>query len=162
MTRYIDIFSSFWKLLTGIKPWPPVLNAYMQRKNHFQQLIELRGSGIRLHTRSSRDIRNIKETFLDNLYERLGTPIGDGWTIIDIGGGIGDFAVYVAAKHPDNVIYTFEPDPEAFSLLEKNLRLNNADKAQAFQQAIGVRRDPGLDAGHLLHAADVIHPPADH
>lgn len=136
MKTYINDLLSIWKLLVGTKPWPQVLRAYLRLTNQSKQLIELRSSGIHFKTRGGLDIRNIKETFLDRLYDRLGTPIGNGWTVIDIGGGIGDFVVYVASQHPDNVIYTFEPDPEAFSLLEENLRLNKVTNVKAFPQAV--------------------------
>jgi len=39
----------------------------------------------RLGVRGPMDIWIAKETYLDRFYERYGTPIGDGWAIIDVG-----------------------------------------------------------------------------
>jgi FkbM family methyltransferase len=103
------------------------------------QSIRLRKRGVEFRVRGAMDIWIVKETYLDRFYERFGTAIGDGWTVLDIGAGIGDFSLYAALQHPDNRVYAFEPFPESFDLLQKNLRLNRATNVEAFPEAIGGR-----------------------
>jgi len=148
MNEHIDKLTTLWKLVTGIKPWPQAVRAYLDHQtNHTERLFELRSSGLRFKTRSHVDIRNIKETFLDRIYERLGAVIGSPWTIIDIGGGIGDFTVYAASRHPDTVTYTFEPNPSAYALLEANLQLNDLSNARLFHKAVeGRSQEPPSSA----------------
>lgn len=45
--------------------------------------------------------------------------------IIDIGAAIGEYSLYAANKYPKSKIYSFEPFPESFDLLKKNIKLNN-------------------------------------
>lgn len=49
--------------------------------------------------------------------------------IIDLGGGIGDFALFSYYYFYDSnpLIYSFEPDLSNFSYLKKNIYINNAD-----------------------------------
>jgi FkbM family methyltransferase len=105
------------------------------------QTIKLKKSGIGFRIRGIMDIWSVKETFLDRFYEKFGTVIGDGWTVIDIGGGIGDFSIYVAAQHPTNIVYTFEPTPQSFSLLQENLRLNNVKNVTVYPEAVWAQNE---------------------
>ncbi|MEH2267591.1 MAG: FkbM family methyltransferase [Nostoc sp.] len=46
---------------------------------------------------------------------------GENLTILDIGANIGSFAVWANMRWPKSKIYAFEPHPETFQLLTKNL-----------------------------------------
>lgn len=85
------------------------------------------------------DVWIIKETCLDRDYESNATSIQDGWTIIDIGAGLGDFAVSVAYAHPDCRVYAYEPFPESYRLLEENIKLNSVSNVIAAPMAVGAR-----------------------
>lgn len=134
--KYSYYAASIPKLLLGMKPWTRVLQVFLGRIGSGDHLIQLKKSGLRFHTRGKMDIWSVKETFLDRFYERFGTPIEDGWTVIDIGGGIGDFTIFAALGFPNNSVYAFEPTPGSFELLQKNLRLNGLARVQAFPEAI--------------------------
>lgn len=79
----------------------------------------------------------MKETCIDRDYETHGAKIGDGWTVIDIGAGLGDFAVMTAKEHPTCRVVAFEPFPESFKLLEQNIQLNRVENVTALPIAIG-------------------------
>lgn len=53
-----------------------------------------------------------------------GFGIRDGDTVIDIGAHIGTFTVYAAKLAGRGAVYSFEPHPENFRLLKKNVSLN--------------------------------------
>jgi FkbM family methyltransferase len=99
-------------------------------------LLRLR-SGLTLKVRSLMDVWIVKETCLDRTYEVYGTPIGDQWTVIDIGAGIGDFAVMAAREHPSARVFAFEPFPESFEILQANIALNAATNIIPLPTAIG-------------------------
>ena len=134
--KYTYYLASIWKLLVGMTPVAGVLQAFLRPGVPQERSITLRQFDLTFKTRDVMDIWSIKETFLDRFYEKFGTSIGDGWTVFDIGGGIGDFTIFVAAQHPKSVVYAFEPTPGSFKLLQENLRLNNITNAQVFPQAI--------------------------
>jgi FkbM family methyltransferase len=122
-----------------LKPVPVILRTFLRRSNPKEQIVELRKSGLRFKTRGVMDIWSIKETFLDRFYQRFSTSIGDGWTVFDIGGGIGDFTIFAASQNPKNIVYTFEPTPRSFALLHENLQLNQITNVQVYPQAIWSR-----------------------
>ncbi len=66
----------------------------------------------------------------------------DGWTVIDIGAGLGDFAVHVAKGRPHSTIYAYEPFPQSFALLQENLRLNQIENVKVFPYAVCAQAGP--------------------
>jgi FkbM family methyltransferase len=85
------------------------------------------------------DLWILKETCLDRDYERDLPPIGENWTVVDIGAGLGDFSVLAAWQHPGRVVAAFEPYAESFRMLQENLRLNGIENVKAFPYAVGAR-----------------------
>jgi FkbM family methyltransferase len=60
-----------------------------------------------------------------------------GDVVIDIGANIGWYSLILDRLTPDGIdIFSFEPDPLNFQLLEHNLRLNAATKVTATQKAL--------------------------
>jgi FkbM family methyltransferase len=136
LNKYRYYFESAIKLLADFRPLSTVLGVFAgwSRNGPFQ--IILPRQRVRFNVRGVMDIWSVKETFIDRFYERYGTPIGQGWTIVDIGGGIGDFTTYAALAHHTNRVYAFEPTPESYQLLQANLALNEVTNAQGYPLAI--------------------------
>ncbi len=58
-------------------------------------------------------------------------------TIIDVGAHIGSFCVFFAKKFPNAKIYSYEPMPDNFALLQKNLATNRLqNKVFPFNAAV--------------------------
>ena len=136
LSRLLYYISSIPTLLTGIKNLPTVIAALLNRRAHKTFIVELR-DGTRYYVRSPMDVWVLKEACLDHQYEQFSVPIQDGWVVLDIGAGLGDFAVSVAHAHPHCVVYAYEPFPESFQLLQKNLQLNQIQNVKAAPCAIG-------------------------
>jgi FkbM family methyltransferase len=117
--------------------WPLIVRLFLKRPMAGAPIVRLRRSGVQLHVRGAMDVWIVKETFLDRFYERYGVPVADGWTVVDVGAGIGDFAILAARGHPNTRVFAFEPFPESFALLQENLRLNGVANVQALPEAIG-------------------------
>jgi FkbM family methyltransferase len=137
--KYSYYLASIPRLLTGIREWPLVLGVFLGLAPEGEKTFRLRASGITLMVRGPMDLWSVKEAFLDRFYERYGTSVQDGWMVVDIGAGIGEFTLEVACKCPHCRIYAFEPFAESLALLQKNLRLNGMTNVQAFPEAIGER-----------------------
>ncbi len=109
-------------------------------------LIHLRRPKARFLVRSLMDVWTVKEVCLDRDYERAGAPIQPGWVVIDIGAGIGEFAIDAALRHPGCAIHAFEPSPESFEMLCQNLRLNHLSNVRTHAVAVtGVSGQASLD-----------------
>jgi FkbM family methyltransferase len=97
--------------------------------------VTIRSSGLTFIVRSKMDIWSVKESAVDRLYEEFGFPLGSDWSVIDIGAAIGEFAIH-AAHDPSNSVTAFEPFPESFELLQKNIALNNLTNVTATPRAV--------------------------
>ena len=133
-SRLVYYFSSIPTLFLGITNWWTMLRVFLGIAVPNPR-IDLR-DGTRFHIRTRMDIWVMKEACLDHQYEKFSTPIQDGWTVLDIGAGIGDFAISVARAHPHSTVYAFEPFPESFALLQENIKLNGATNVRASSHAI--------------------------
>jgi FkbM family methyltransferase len=106
--------------------------------------------GTRLLVRSALELWVAKEVCLDRQYERLGTAVEDGWTVLDVGASIGDFAISVARRRPGCVVHALEPEPASFDLLCANIELNGVANVHAHRVALG---DRDGDAGLAVDSA---------
>lgn len=134
--KYAYYLFSIWELFTGFNAPSLILRIFTRRKASGIQTVRLRGSGIRFRVRGAMDVWSIKETFLDRFYERCGFTICPGWTVIDIGAGLGDFTLF-ASRVEGTRVFAFEPFPESFALLSENIALNQASNVEMFAEAVG-------------------------
>jgi FkbM family methyltransferase len=132
MSRIAYYLSSIPTILTQIENWPELLGILLNK----QPVIKLR-NGCKFKVRSLMDVWIIKETCLDRDYESNSILIRDGWTVVDIGAGIGEFSILVSKENPGSQVFAYEPFSESFELLQENLKLNNTINLKAFQVAIG-------------------------
>jgi len=142
MTKYPYYISSIYRLLVGMRPRSLVLRFFLKLPTPSNPIIFLPGQDVRMKVRGVMDIWSIKETFLDRFYERFGTAISPGWTVIDIGGGIGDYTLFAARSQPQVQVHAFEPFPQSFSFLQENLSLNQVKNAHAYPFAIWHQAGP--------------------
>lgn len=133
--RGIYYLASMPTILGQIRNWYVCFGFLLNKKS---AVIRLR-NGCQFRVRGLMDVWIVKETCLDRAYESNCTQIQDGWTIIDIGAGLGDFAISVAYEHPHCRVYAYEPFPESYALLEENTRLNSVSNIKAFPTAVGAQ-----------------------
>ena len=141
-------------LLLGVKNWPRMIALFLGLPVPEPFVIELR-NGSRFQVRTPMDVWILKEAVLDHQYERASVEIEDGWVVIDVGAGLGDFAISVARTRPNSTVYAYEPFPESFSLLEANLHLNQVQNVAAFPHALGAQT--GLVDLHIVSPEAVQH-----
>ncbi len=74
------------------------------------------------------------ETFERTLFLRLVKP---GMTVLDVGANIGIFTALAASRvGKGGAVFSFEPGPENFALLQETVRLNGFDNVVARQAAV--------------------------
>lgn len=77
------------------------------------------------------------------IFEPLATAllpllVGDGDMVIDVGANIGYYTLLCARLvGKRGLVYAFEPEPQAFALLEQNVALNGYRNVVARRQAVG-------------------------
>lgn len=135
--KYSYYAGSILKMLNGMRPWHLILPIFLGLPVPEKKIVLLPRRGLRFQVRGKMDVWSIKETFLDRFYEKFGVPIQDGWLIVDIGAGIGEYTLFATAGHQNNTVHAYEPFPESFSLLTDNLKLNGMQGVTAFMEAVG-------------------------
>ena len=98
---------------------------------------EIRGGSIKS---KMTDTFAVMEQLYHKLYNRRFFDdefrIGENDTVIDIGGYIGSFAIPAARFARKGTVYSFEPSPDNFAQLEKNLALNHVANVKPFNLAV--------------------------
>src|SRR5437870_6034719 len=139
----IGILVSRWKyylfsiptILLNVRNWLGVLGIFAGVPTRRPLLVHLR-TGERFWVSTAMDVWILKESCLDRFYEKDGTIVQDGWNVIDIGAGMGDFAISVALRCPKSIVYAFEPFPESFAKLNDHRELNGTTNVHAFREAL--------------------------
>ncbi|KAJ2979714.1 hypothetical protein NQ176_g3085 [Zarea fungicola] len=83
-----------------------------------------------------------KEIFGDNCYDIAQLP--DPRFIVDVGANIGLFTVYMKKKYPNCKLLCFEPAPDTFTVLNKNVALHKLEGVQTYQCALGEETGQGF------------------
>jgi FkbM family methyltransferase len=128
--------------------WPTAMRSLLVRERKPFVLRLRRGVDLSLQARSL-DTYIVNEIWVDKIY----TPsskfaIRDGWVVVDLGGHKGIFSVFAATAAKDVKVFTFEPSPENFQLLSRNIQLNNLANIKAFN--IAVSGESGESVLHLF------------
>lgn len=92
-------------------------------------------NGLRFRCRDALDLGIVKESSLDRGYEAEGHRVRPGDRVLDLGAGIGDFAVTAAILGGARCVVACEPDPASHALLVENVRANRARAVVALRLA---------------------------
>ena len=65
-----------------------------------------------------------KEIFVEKTYIKHGIELKEGACVLDIGANIGMFALFIAEQCKSARVYSFEPSPITYDILQKNLALH--------------------------------------
>jgi FkbM family methyltransferase len=134
--KFTYYLRSIWTILTGYQNWPAVLGLFLGFQRGSSQQVHLKKSGLRFFVRNGMDAWIIKETCLDGDYDRLSSCVKDGWNVIDIGAGLGDYTIWAAHHAPRGKVYAYEPFHTSLALLQKNLVLNGIENVQVYAEAV--------------------------
>jgi FkbM family methyltransferase len=106
--------------------------------------------GIELYTRhNGSDFHMIDEIWAYRKYDYHGYRVASGDVVVDIGANIGTFSLYAATVCGASRVLSFEPHPDNYRILAKNINENQLRHVTSVNQAVGGSRGLrtlGLDA----------------
>jgi len=82
------------------------------------------------------DISMAYECILRDDYQLKKMKFSKGDVVLDIGAHIGSFSLAIAKQHPDIRILSFEPSPNSYRILRKNITINNYKNIVPFNKAV--------------------------
>lgn len=137
LEKYSYYLKSIFSLLSNFEnPWL-ILRIFLRMGGVDVKKVRLKTYGLDFYVRGPMDVWCLKETFIDRFYEKYGIALQDGWTVVDIGAGLGDFSILAGQNFSHSRVYAYEPFLESFNLLQRNLVANQIKNVQIFQQAVG-------------------------
>ncbi len=124
------------------RSWPLMFTASLGYFREGPHVCELR-NGLKFYVQSISDIHILKEVFTYNQYGKFLRELSPRAVIIDIGAHIGIFSVLAAYSVPESTVLCFEPLPENFEMLKKNIALNHMEpRVRAFKLAVSGSNAP--------------------
>jgi FkbM family methyltransferase len=129
---------SIFSLLGGFSKPLRILGIFLSGKTKSPEgaSVRLKESGLVFDIRGPMDVWSIKETFLDDFYHFASFPKPEHGIIIDIGAGIGEFAIQAAAACPDCQVIGFEPFAQSCEYFRKNISSNSLSNVTAVSAAV--------------------------
>jgi FkbM family methyltransferase len=128
-------------MLNGFRNWTSVPLALTTGRGKIVRLTDLA-----FFYRDTMDVWTIKETCLNDYYRLRDRPVRPNGVLIDIGAGLGDFAIMAAHMHPGAQVLAFEPFPASADLCRRNVRLNQTTNVEVIEAAVGLGKGSiGLD-----------------
>jgi FkbM family methyltransferase len=130
--------SNLFGLMQDFKNWHKVLLNRLGVMNSF--VVKCRKSSLRFQVRNRSDSHIIQSMFKGKCYNRDFIKeifkSKKNNVIVDVGGHIGTFSFLIDSMYPGNQFYIFEPDNYNYSILEKNIKLNDKKKFLAIHKCV--------------------------
>ena len=107
-----------------------------------EMTVFLSGFHVSFRTKSSQ-LGAYVDIFVRHIYEQLSGFIPKpNWIIVDVGANIGFYSLFQAkAVGPTGLVYAFEPAPDCYALLKKNVEQNNLSWVKCFPLALSSRKE---------------------
>ena len=97
------------------------------------------------------EIGMFPQIFIDHIYDSDGfTALGKGEKVLfDVGANIGLFSIKMAKQYPQARIYSFEPNPDVFGRLVRNIEINGVQNIFAYNVGMSDAKETAfIDARH--------------
>jgi len=131
------------RLMRVCRDWPSWFREYFSKANDQRARMYRFRNGAVLHTRRNRsDLHMIDEIWAFRKYEYFGFCVAPRDVVVDIGANIGTFSVYAATIGRSSRVIAFEPHPENYALLCRNVEANNLCKVECVNAGVAGERGP--------------------
>ena len=125
------------KLIQVCRDWPKWFREYFDHANDLHDDRYAMRNGAVLHTRRNQsDLHMIDEIWAFRKYDYFGFQVAPDDVVVDIGANIGTFAVYAATECRAGRVISFEPHPENFAMLRKNVESNRLTSVTCVNEAV--------------------------
>lgn len=128
-----------FKIIKVLSNWPVYFLDYFKLTRSIFILFKLR-NGIFFKIRSKTSDRKIfNEIWLNKFYTPPGFEISDNDIVFDLGAHIGFFSIFAANFAKNVTVYSFEPSPNNFKLLKRNININKLNNIHLINKAVAKR-----------------------
>ena len=126
------------RIIQVCSDWPKWFREYFTGANDGRRSCYLMRCGTTRRNRS--DIHMIGEIWAFRKYDYFGHRVQAGDVVVDIGANIGTFSVYAAKICGASRVLSFEPFPDNYNILCKNVEQNQLRNVTCVNQAVARNR----------------------
>src|SRR4029078_12849095 len=129
------------RIIQICRDWPKWFQEYLSRPNDGSDDCYRMRCGIDLYTRHNRsDFHMIDEIWAYRKYDYFGYRVTPGDIVVDIGANIGTFSVYAAKVCGASRVFSFEPFPDNYRMLLRNIAQDGLGNMTCVNQAVAGNR----------------------
>jgi len=126
------------------RDWPRWFYEYFGRLNGGSVGCYRMRCGVDVHIRHNRsDFHMIDEIWAYRKYDYFGYRVRPGDIVVDIGANIGAFSLYAAKVCGASRVVSFEPFPDSYRMLRRNVEENQLGNVTCVSQAVAGHRGLG-------------------
>lgn len=125
---------NYYKIVLRYKKWFEIL-VKTRKKETITRVILRNGMQIESPKNHPILLTMVNETFFDKIHTNQDISIKQNDIVLDIGANVGIVTIF-AALRTKKLVYAFEPSPENFSFLERNIAANGLQNIKAFNVAV--------------------------
>ena len=139
--RPLHKFYGAMRIIQVCRDWPKWFREYFSGARDGLNDFYTRRCGVKLHTRRNRsDFSMIDEIWAFRKYDYFGYRVAPGELVVDIGANIGTFSVYAATVCAASRVLSFEPFPDNYRMLLRNVKQNELHMVTCVNQAVAGER----------------------
>jgi FkbM family methyltransferase len=125
------------RIIQICRDWPKWFHEYFSELNDGSGDRYRLRCGISLYTRhNGSDFHMIDEIWAYRKYDYFGYRVAPGDVVVDIGANIGTFSLYAATVCGASRVFSFEPHPDNYRILSRNIEQNQLHNIMCVNQAI--------------------------
>ena len=129
------------RIIQVCRDWPKWFREYFSGASDGLNDCYRMRCGVKLHTRRNRsDFSMIDEIWAFRKYDYFGYRVAPDELVVDIGANIGTFSIYAASVCAASRVLSFEPFPDNYRMLLKNVEQNELSRVTCVNQAVAGNR----------------------
>jgi FkbM family methyltransferase len=137
----ISQISIFLKCINKVSNWYIIPFAYYNLTKGSHYVLNLK-NGLKIKMRkNTTDIQAFVNVWILEEYKKETLGINEDDVIIDVGGHIGLFTLYVSQFCKNVIIYAFEPFKNNFDLFKDNIQMNNLKNIKISNNAVAGKKE---------------------
>lgn len=154
--RFRRLLKHIVYLRKNFSNWDSIIKRAINGKT--TRILNLR-SGISFHNSDNNTLSIFREIFIKEVYTKNLVAIDENDIVFDIGANVGVFSLY-ASRVKGVKVYGFEPHPKNFEKFTNNVKVNNIDNIDCFNNALGLENEDrvmiegNIPGGHKVSKRD--------
>jgi len=132
----VEKLLKLFRVIRTLRNWPTYVFDYLKLIPRGEVVYELRnGTRFNLQAHTYEAVA-LAEVWMEDVYTPKGDELGSDSIVVDVGANVGLFTVLAGQIATRGRVFAFEPMPDNFSHLQRNVALNGLNNVEAIEAAL--------------------------